>query len=98
MPSFASYNMSKSALDNLTKTTALEVAADGIRVNSVNPGYIVTNFFKNSKMTDEQVSEVRSALLVAGTDDARPFLKNVTCMRCSLISTHSDIDNFLQTL
>lgn len=36
------YNMSKAALDQFTKTLALEVAADGIRVNSVNPGVIIT--------------------------------------------------------
>lgn len=36
------YNMTKAALDQLTKTVALEVAADGVRVNSVNPGVIIT--------------------------------------------------------
>jgi NAD(P)-dependent dehydrogenase (short-subunit alcohol dehydrogenase family) len=34
------YNCSKSALDQLTRCTSLELAADGVRVNSVNPGVI----------------------------------------------------------
>jgi len=35
------YGMSKSAIDQMTSCTALELAAKGVRVNSVNPGLIV---------------------------------------------------------
>ena len=41
-PGFLAYAASKSALDNVTRTLALEYAADGIRVNAVAPGAIDT--------------------------------------------------------
>jgi glucose 1-dehydrogenase len=41
-PTYLSYSVSKGALDNLTRTLALEYAADGIRVNAVGPGAVVT--------------------------------------------------------
>ncbi|WP_421853625.1 SDR family oxidoreductase [Oricola sp.] len=37
------YNMAKGAVDQLTKCAALDLAADGIRVNSISPGWIWTN-------------------------------------------------------
>lgn len=37
-PGVLAYNCSKSALDQLTRCAALELAAEGVRVNSVNPG------------------------------------------------------------
>ena len=37
-PGVLAYNCSKSALDQLTRCSALELAAQGVRVNSVNPG------------------------------------------------------------
>lgn len=51
------YNMSKSALDQFTKCTALELAGKGVRVNSVNPGVIVTDIHKREGMTDEEYAE-----------------------------------------
>lgn len=42
--SATSYCMSKAALDQFTKCLALELAPQGVRVNSVNPAVIVTNF------------------------------------------------------
>jgi len=45
--------MSKAALDQLTRTCALEVADRGVRVNAVNPGVIVTEAHKRSGMTDK---------------------------------------------
>lgn len=45
--------MSKSALDQMTRCVALELAPYGVRCNSVNPGVIVTNCHKNSGMDDE---------------------------------------------
>ena len=41
-PGFLAYAASKSALDNLTRTLALEYARHGIRVNAVAPGAITT--------------------------------------------------------
>lgn len=48
-----SYNISKAALDQFTRCTALELAPKNVRVNSVNPGVIVTNIHKRGGMTDE---------------------------------------------
>ncbi|XP_026314574.1 uncharacterized protein LOC113226230 [Hyposmocoma kahamanoa] len=42
-----SYYISKAALDHFTRGAALEFASKGIRVNSVNPGPVVTDFLEN---------------------------------------------------
>lgn len=55
MRSFAgvlAYNMSKSALDQMTRCVALELADKGVRVNSVNPGVIRTDLQKRGGMDD----------------------------------------------
>lgn len=49
------YNVSKAALDHFTKCVALELAADGVRVNSVNPGFVKTNLLKGIGLTDDQL-------------------------------------------
>lgn len=49
------YNLSKAALDQFTKCTALELAGDGVRVNSVNPGYVRTNLLKNTGISENQL-------------------------------------------
>lgn len=51
-PNVVAYNISKAGLDQLTRTAALELAADGVRVNAVNPGVIVTEVHKRGGMTD----------------------------------------------
>jgi len=52
-PGVLAYNMSKAALDQLTRTVALEVAEHGVRVNAVNPGVIITEIHKKGGMTEE---------------------------------------------
>ncbi|CAH0402352.1 unnamed protein product [Chilo suppressalis] len=49
------YNISKAALDHFTKCVALELAADGVRVNSVNPGFVKTNLLKNIGLSEDQL-------------------------------------------
>lgn len=41
-PTYASYSMSKGAMENMTKTLALEYAPHGIRVNAIAPGATAT--------------------------------------------------------
>ena len=43
------YASTKSALDGLTKSLAIEFAKDKIRFNIVNPGFIKTSYFKKFK-------------------------------------------------
>jgi glucose 1-dehydrogenase len=54
-PGFALYAAAKAALGMLTRSLALELAADGIRVNSVAPGAIAT---ERNKEADELVPEI----------------------------------------
>jgi 3-oxoacyl-[acyl-carrier protein] reductase len=51
------YGMTKAALDNLTRTAAMELAERNILVNSVAPGFIET------AMTDKLSDEVRESIL-----------------------------------
>ncbi|KAI5638805.1 enoyl-(Acyl carrier protein) reductase domain-containing protein [Phthorimaea operculella] len=42
---YLAYTISKAALDHFTRGAALELAPKGVRVNSVNPGPVETDFF-----------------------------------------------------
>jgi NAD(P)-dependent dehydrogenase (short-subunit alcohol dehydrogenase family) len=48
------YNVSKAAVDQLTRCAALEMAPHGVRVNAVNPGVTVTNLHRRSGMGEAQ--------------------------------------------
>ncbi|XP_063402372.1 uncharacterized oxidoreductase MexAM1_META1p0182-like [Mytilus trossulus] len=53
VPSLLAYGMSKCALDYLTKNVAVELAPRKIRVNSVNPGVIVTENHRRMGMDED---------------------------------------------
>lgn len=55
-PGLAAYNVSKAAVDQLTRCAAIELAAAGVRVNAVNPGVTVTNLHRRGGMGEEQYS------------------------------------------
>lgn len=52
-PNVLAYCVSKAAIDQLTRCTALELAPKGIRVNAVNPGVVETSLHKRGGMADE---------------------------------------------
>ncbi len=53
-PNVLAYCVSKAAIDQLTRCSALELAPKGVRVNAVNPGVVQTNLHKRSGMDDEK--------------------------------------------
>jgi NAD(P)-dependent dehydrogenase (short-subunit alcohol dehydrogenase family) len=53
-PGVLAYCVSKAGLDQLTRCAALELAANGVRVNAVNPGVVVTNLHRRSGMAEDK--------------------------------------------
>lgn len=67
-PNVLAYCISKSAVDQLTSCVALELATKGVRVNSVNPGVILTELQQRGGMSDEAY-----AAFIAGAKNAHPL-------------------------
>lgn len=57
-PGRIGYCVSKAAVDQLTCCAALEMAPEGVRVNAVNPGLVVTNLQRNSGMDESDYTEM----------------------------------------
>ena len=53
-PGLLSYCVSKSAIDQLTRCAALELASKHVRVNGVNPGVTVSNLHRRAGLQEEQ--------------------------------------------
>lgn len=62
------YTAAKSAAQSLIKTLAAECSAKNIRVNGVSPGYITTNIFQKTGLSQEQIDGV-----IAATTPALPL-------------------------
>jgi len=56
-PGVLAYNISKSALDQLTRCVALELAPKKVRVNSVNPGVIITDLQRRGGLNEESYAK-----------------------------------------
>merc|ERR1719187_2158869 len=56
-PGVLTYNISKSALDQFTRCVALELAPKKVRVNSVNPGVIITELQKTGGLDEEKYAK-----------------------------------------
>ncbi|EPB69938.1 oxidoreductase, short chain dehydrogenase/reductase family protein [Ancylostoma ceylanicum] len=59
----AFYSSAKAALDQLTRAAAMDLIADGVRVNSVSPGAVVTRFGQNMGFTDEMSEKVGTSYM-----------------------------------
>ena len=57
VPGLANYSASKAALNSLVKTLATEIAKEGLRINSVLPGHIITDLLMNDKNLGESFIE-----------------------------------------
>jgi len=55
-PGVLAYCVSKSAIDQLTRCAALELAPKGVRVNAVNPGVVISNLHRSGGMNEDSYS------------------------------------------
>lgn len=51
-PGILAYCVSKAGLDQLTRCAALDLAPQGVRVNAVNPGVVITEIHKRGGMSE----------------------------------------------
>ncbi|WP_171168707.1 SDR family NAD(P)-dependent oxidoreductase [Streptomyces sp. I05A-00742] len=60
-PANSVYGATKAGLDFLTRTWAVELAADGVRVVGVAPGPVDTEIAENSGLSADRIAELRAA-------------------------------------
>ncbi len=71
-PGVLAYNVSKSAVDQLTRCVALELAEKGVRVNSVNPGVTITELHRRAGMDEKTYQK-----FLAHSYDTHPIAKGI---------------------
>ncbi|WP_374864535.1 SDR family NAD(P)-dependent oxidoreductase [Brucella cytisi] len=81
-PGSSAYSASKSALDGMIRALAQEGAADGIRLNNVNPGIIDTPMFR---------------LAAADNDATRPFIHHTPAGRLGTPEDVADVAVWLSS-
>ena len=58
-PGLISYCMSKAGLEMMTKSTAMELAPFGIRVNAVAPSFVETNLYRSAGMSEPELDALK---------------------------------------
>jgi len=73
-PTIVCYAMAKAGVAQLTKTLAVEVAAQGVRVNAIAPGLVVTGMTgRHFTNPDGSVDEEKKAAMVKGWSRMSPL-------------------------
>jgi len=82
------YSASKSGLDGLTRTLALELAPFNILVNSIAPGYVNTDMIQqyNSKKELEKIKEIIPLNRFAEPDEIAELIKFLSSEKNSYIT------------
>lgn len=63
MQNFSVYTAAKSAVQSFIKTFAAECTSRNIRVNGVSPGYIATNIFHKTGLSQEQIEATVASII-----------------------------------
>ncbi|XP_053621011.1 uncharacterized oxidoreductase TM_0325-like [Plodia interpunctella] len=61
-PGFLPFHMIRDALERFTKSGALEMASEGVRMNAVRPGITRTNFITNFNVDDDAIDLVYESI------------------------------------
>jgi NAD(P)-dependent dehydrogenase (short-subunit alcohol dehydrogenase family) len=72
-PGMITYCMSKSGLEMLTKSSAIELARFGVRVNAVSPAMLDTNFLRKGP----KLTELEMKSLLQKEEDVNPMKRNI---------------------
>ncbi|KAJ8711496.1 hypothetical protein PYW07_008738 [Mythimna separata] len=63
IPGTMSYSISKAAMDQFTRFVAVELAPSGVRVNSVNPGPVITDIAATAGLSPEELQSINPAAM-----------------------------------
>jgi glucose 1-dehydrogenase len=86
-PNYLGYSASKGGMQNLTRTLALEYAAQGIRVNAVGPGATVTPINRAWIDDPEKRAQVEAHIPMRRAGDAQE-MAGVTCFLASDLAAY----------
>jgi NAD(P)-dependent dehydrogenase (short-subunit alcohol dehydrogenase family) len=83
-----SYNASKAAVDQLTKSLAVEWAELGVRVNAVAPGYFLSDMTRQFTESNPELAERWQAMIPAGRMGEPQDLDGLVAYLCSDASSY----------
>jgi sorbose reductase len=84
----ASYNASKAAVDQLTKSLAVEWAPLGVRVNAIAPGYFLSDMTRQFTDANPELAARWRSMIPAGRMGEPPDLDGLVCFLCSDASAY----------
>ncbi len=88
-PHYSAYVTSKTAVLGLVRSLAVDLGADGIRVNALSPGWVAT------EMSDREVSELATALEVSDSDAQARLVEHLPLKRMAKPSELAGCISFL---